>query len=229
MHVDSIAKGGLMEVEVRCSGKTVNFKSEVAYNVNSSILIAPIKVNEQTIGFSDNCQVNFLYVYEGKLYLWENAAVKLVKYDGAVYHKIDIFGDGKPFNRRDSYRMYVGEDMPVYVNTASGPSALSVLVKDISETGVGFITKEDIDVDRTIRLKLKDNNSILNLSGIIVRKEFLSNLGSFLYGCRFNEKNDKLSKYIAKKQGEALRKKNSTGNAPLPREIGSKSPELLSK
>ncbi|MBP1756060.1 MAG: hypothetical protein H6Q59_2458 [Firmicutes bacterium] len=221
MHVDSIGKGGLVEVEVRCNGKSMNFKSEVAHVVNNSILIDPIKVNEQTIGFSDNCKINFLYVHEEKLFLWESVFVKLVKYDGAVYHKIDIYGEGKPYNRRDSYRMYIGEDMPVYVNTATGPSALSVLIKDISETGVGFIAKDDIDVDRTIRLKLKDNNTILSLSGVIVRKEFLSNLGSFLYGCRFNEKNDKLSRYIAKKQSEALRKKN-IASTPLRREAGAK-------
>jgi hypothetical protein len=229
LHIDSIAKGGLMEVEVRCNGKTVTFKSEVAHIVNSSILIAPIKVNEQTIGFSESCQINFLYVSEGKLFLWERANVKLVKYDGVIYHKIDIFGDGKPFNRRDSYRMFIGEDMPVYVNTASGPTALSVLIKDLSETGVGFIAKEDIDIDRTIRLKLKDNNMILNLSGIIVRKEFLNNLGSYLYGCRFNEKNDKLSKFIAKKQGEALRKKNTGGNIAQTRETSVKYAEVLNR
>ena len=228
MYIDSISKGGLMEVEVRCNGKNVNFKSEVAHVVNNSILIAPIKVNEQTIGFSDNCQVNFLYVSDGKLYLWESASIKLVRYDGGIYHKIDIFGEGKPFNRRDAYRMYVGEDMPVYVNTASGPTAISVLVKDISETGVGFIAKDDIDIDRTIRLKLKDNNTILNLSGVIVRKEYLSNIGSFHYGCHFNEKNDKLSKYIAKKQGEALRKK-ITGYTPLNKgnSINSKPTEMV--
>lgn len=229
MHIDSISKGGLMEVEVKCNGKTVTFKSEVAHIVNNSILIAPIKVNEQTIGFSDSCQINFLYVSEGKLYLWERAYVKLVKYDGVIYHKIDIFGDGTPFNRRDSYRMYIGEDMPLYVNTASGPTALSVLIKDLSETGVGFIAKEDIDIERTIRLKLKDNNIVLNLSGIIVRKEFLNNLGCYLYGCRFNEKNDKLSKYIAKKQGEALRKKNTGGNTLYTRDSGSKYAEVLNK
>ncbi len=222
MHVDSIAKGGLMEVEVRCNGKTVTFKSEVAHIVGNSILISPIKVNEQTIGFSESCQINFLYVSEGKLFLWEKVDIKLVKYDGIIYHKIDIYGDGKPFNRRDSYRMYIGEDMPLYVNSASGPIALSVLIKDISETGVGFISKEDIDVERTIRLKLKDNNLILSISGIIVRKEFLSNLGSYLYGCRFNEKNDKLSKYIAKKQGEVLRKKNTGGTISHTRASGSK-------
>jgi c-di-GMP-binding flagellar brake protein YcgR len=218
LHVDDISKGGSMEVEVKCNGKTMNFKSDVVLVKNNSVLVTSIKVNEQTIGFSDKYQINFLYKSEGRLYIWENVTVRLVKYDGSVYHMIDLSGDGKPYNRRDSYRMYIGEDMPVYVNTATGPSALSVLVKDISETGVGFITKDDIDIDRTIRLKLKDNSSIISLSGVIVRKEFLENLGSFLYGCKFNEKNTKLGKFIAKRQAELLKKKTSSYSSPSQKE-----------
>jgi len=110
--------------------------------------------------------------------------------------------------------MYIGEDMPLYVNTANGPLALSVLVKDLSETGVAFITKEELDIDRIVRLKIKDKNLILNMSAVIVRKEFLPHLDSFLYGCKFNERNNKLGNYIARKQGEALRKR--TGNYSSP-------------
>jgi c-di-GMP-binding flagellar brake protein YcgR len=211
-----------MEIEVKCYGKTVNFKSEIALVKNNSVLIAPIKVDDQTIGFSENCQINFLYKLDGKLFIWENVPIKLVKYDGSIYHKIDIFGEGVPHNRRDAFRMYIGEDMPLYVNTATGPTALSVLVKDISDTGVGFITKEDMDVNRTIRLKLKDNKALISLSGIIVRKEFLSNLGAFHYGCKFNEKNNSLGKYIAKRQVELLRKKTNLYSSPFSKEIPSK-------
>lgn len=229
MHIDEISKGGAVELEVKCNGKNMNFKSDIVVVKNSSVLINTIKVNDQTIGFSDKFQINFLYKSDGRLFLWENVGVKLVKYDGGIYHKIDLSGEGKPYNRRDAYRMYIGEDMPVYVNTASGPTALSVLVKDISETGVGFITKDDIDIDRTIRLKLKDNNSIISLSGVIVRKEFLNNLGSFLYGCKFNEKSTHLAKYIAKKQGEILRKKTMTQPLVKDKSGKSKKPEMAEK
>jgi c-di-GMP-binding flagellar brake protein YcgR len=209
LQIEEIPEGGNIELEVRYSGHTMSFRSDIITIKNNSILISTIKVNDQTIGFSEKCQLNFLYKMDGKVYIWENVFVKLVKYDGNICHKIDLFGDGKPYNRRDSYRMYIGEDMPLYVNSATGPTAISVLVKDISETGVAFITKDEIDIDRTFRLKLKDNVTTISLSGVIVRKDFLQNLNSYLYGCRFNEKNDKLGKYIAKKQGELLRKKVS--------------------
>lgn len=207
MQIDDIPKGGNIELEVKLNGHAMSFRSDVVAIKNNSVLINSIKVNDQTIGFSDKCQLNFIFKSENKVFIWENVSVKLVKFDGNVYHKIDLYGEGKPYNRRDSYRMYIGEDMPLYVNTASGPTAISVLVKDISETGVAFITKEEIDIDRTIRLKLKDNNALISLSGVIIRKDFLPNLNSFLYGCRFNEKYNKLGKFIAKKQGEQLRMK----------------------
>lgn len=214
MLLDEVSIGGDIELEVKCNGKFMNFQSNVVEKHSNSILINTIKVNDQMVGFSDICQINFLYKIDGQLYLWENVDVKLVKYKDIIYHKIDFAGDGKPYNRRESFRMYIGEDMPLYVNTSSGPVAIQVLVKDISETGVAVITKEEFDVERTVRLKLKDYNNTLSLSAVIVRKEFLDHLNSFLYGCKFIEKNSRLSKYIAKKQGEQLRKKLSNFSSP---------------
>lgn len=210
MQIDEIAVGGSIEIEVVLTGKAINFKSEVVFIKQYSILINSIKFNDQTVGFSDKYKINFLYKHEGKLYKWENVSIKLVRFDGGIYHKIDLAGEGRPYNRREYFRLYIGEEMPVYINTANGATALSVLVKDISESGVGFITKEDIDVDRTIRLKLKSENSVISLAGVIVRKEFLENIKANLYGCKFYEKNNALGKYIAKRQNELIKKRLSS-------------------
>jgi c-di-GMP-binding flagellar brake protein YcgR len=212
--ISEIPIGSKVELEVRYSGRTLSFDSDVKLIINNTILITPIVFNDQTVGFNDNCRINLIVKVDGKVYLWNNVTVKLVRYDGAIYHKVDAEGKGVPYNRREAYRMYIGEDMPLYVNTANGPLALSVLVKDLSETGVAFITKEELDIDRIVRLKIKDKNLILNMSAVIVRKEFLPHLDSFLYGCKFNERNNKLGNYIARKQGEALRKR--TGNYSSP-------------
>jgi len=193
----------------------MSFNSEILFLHNDSIFINPIIVNERTIGINDKCRINLIVKIEGKVFLWENVEIKLVRYDGNIYHRISIQGEGKPYNRREAYRMYIGEDMPVYINTATGPYLINVLVKDISETGVGFITNEDLDIDRMIRLKIKDFNNIIALTGVIVRKEYLPHLDSYLYGCKFNEKNDKLGKFIARKQGEQLRKRLNTYSSPI--------------
>lgn len=222
LRIDEISKEGSIELEVKYNGNTASFFSEIVLVRENSVLITSIKVNEHTVGFSDKCTINFLYKFDGRLYIWENVSVKLVRYDGAIYHKVDMVGEGKPYNRRDSYRMYIGEDMPLYINSPSGPTAITVLVKDISETGVAFISKEDININRTIRLKLKDHNMLISLSGVIVRKEYLEHLDSFVYGCKFNEKNNRLGKYIARRQGEQLRMKTTTYSSPPKLDYSSK-------
>lgn len=215
MLIDEIPIGASIEIEVRFCGRSMSFNSEVLLLHNNSIFINPIKVNERTIGFNDKCRINLIVKNEGKVFLWENVEARLVKYSGNIYHRISMQGEGKPYNRREAYRMYIGEDMPVYINTAAGPHLINVLVKDISETGVGFITKEDLEVDRMIRLKLKDFNNVIVITGAIVRKEYLPHLDSYLYGCKFNEKNDKLGKFIARKQGELLRKRLNSYSSPV--------------
>ena len=104
--------------------------------------------------------------------------------------------------------------MPIYINSASGPVQLKVLIKDISETGISIITKEDLDLKRTFRIKIKDDHFLINTSARIIRKEFITNLDSFLYGCKFIEKNNTLGKYIAKKQAEELRRRSEFFSNP---------------
>lgn len=212
--LDEISKGSNMELEIKYNGKTMSFRSNIILVKSNAVLINTIKVNDQTVGFSEKCTINFLYNMDEKLYIWENVAVKLVKYEGIVYHRIDMFGHGKPYNRRENFRMYIGEDMPLYVNTAAGPTAIQVLVKDISVSGFAFLTTQEIDLDRIVRLKMKNNNSFHSLSAFIVRKEFITHLNTYLYGCKFHEKYAFLGKYIAQKQGELLRKKSSTISSP---------------
>jgi c-di-GMP-binding flagellar brake protein YcgR len=211
LQISEIQIGAKIEVEVKYNGRNVSFRSQVVFIQDSSVVVNAITVDEQTLGFSENCQINFLYIVDGKVFAWENVTVKLIKYEGKLYHLIVLSGEGIPYNRRNSYRMYIGEDMPLYINTPNGSSAINVLVKDISENGVAFITKDDLSINRTFRLKLKDsNNRFITLSGIIIRKEYLEHLQSYLYGCRFNENNSTLGRYIAQRQIELLRKKSSS-------------------
>jgi len=219
LKIEEISIGGAVELDVRCNGKFMNFRSDIVVVKEKSILVNSIKVGEQTIGFTDLCYINFLFKQEGKVFIWENVSVSLIKINGVVYHKIDLLGDGMQYNRRNAYRLYIGEEMPIYINTVSGLSALSVLIKDISETGIGFIFKEELSTDRTFRFKFKDDKRVMDLSGMIIRKEYLDHLKSFLYGGKFIEKNAILSNYIVNKQSEELKRRNSYYSSSLSRSI----------
>ncbi len=215
MLIDNIPSAANIELDVKCNGHTMVFNSNIEFIIDNSILISAIKVDDQTVGFTDDCTINFIVkLDDGKVYIWYDVTVKLVRYNGLIYNKIDLQGEGKAYNRRQAYRTYIGEEMPIYINSASGPVQLKVLIKDISETGISIITKEDLDLKRTFRIKIKDDHFLINTSASIVRKEFITNLDSFLYGCKFIEKNNTLGKYIAKKQAEELRRRSEFFSNP---------------
>lgn len=219
MNVEEMLKGAVIELEVKCNGKAINFQSKIAFIAGNTVLIDGIQVDQQTIGFNDTCSINFLYKENGKVYVWSDITAILVKYRGNIYHKIDLYGSGKSYNRREAYRLYLGENMFIYINTVKGQTSLSVLIKDISETGVGFITKEELDVNRTFRLQIKDSSSLISLSGRIVRKVKLDQLDSFLYGGKFIEKTPGLSKFIARRQGEQLKGKSQIFSTSVHRDV----------
>lgn len=219
MRIEEIVVGGSIELDVRFNGKFMNFRSDVVLIKDNCILINCIKVGDQRVGFNDQCYINFYYKQDGKLWFWENVTVSLVKFNGDAYHKVDMIGEGKQYNRRNAFRLYIGEEMPIYINTSSGLTALTVIIKDISETGLGFISKEELNPDRTFRLKFKDDKKAIDLSGKIIRKESLEHLGSYLYGCKFNEKNNLLANYIMNKQSEELKRRNSYYSSSLSRKV----------
>lgn len=198
-----------LELEVKCSGKSLNFHSAVALVKEDFILIKKIMVDGRTIGFSNKCSINLLVNEDDILYAWKDVKVTLVRYDGSVYHKIENPKSVKePHNRRGSYRVFIGEDMHVFLNAANGQEALTVLVKDLSESGIGFITKEELDIGRIVRIKFRKDRPIINLSATLVRKESNENLGNYTYGGLFLQRSPELSRYIAKRQREYLKEHN---------------------
>ena len=211
--IGDIVIGDNIEVEVKIQGHTMSFTSQVVMIIDDILLISPIKSDDQTVGFSENCVVSVLYNLNGRIYRWKDIDLKLIKYDGLIYHSTVLEGKGQPYNRRNAYRLYLGMEMLLYYNSSQGPAAISVNVKDISELGVSFITNEELELNRRFHLSFRDGTTRLNLEGSIIRMEYMQHLGSYVYGCKFYDKNYLLSKYIARKQGEILRQKNTTYNA----------------
>jgi hypothetical protein len=198
-----------MELEVKYSGNTINFKKEIVSVNGNTVMVSAFTINDQTLGFSEKCTINFYYQMEDKLFIWENVTVKLIKYNNKPYHRIELSGEGELFHHRGAYRLYIGEEMPMSINTPTGISTLTVLVKDISETGVGFVTEEEIDLSLVVHFKIQDGISNISLYGFVIRKEFQENIHSYIYGCKLHDINMQLSKYIAKRQNELLRMKNN--------------------
>lgn len=187
---------------------TVGLKSkDLATNIvevhADHVLLKPILVDGRTVGFGDTCTIDFLYLQDQVVYAWHSVSLPLVKIKGSTYYRVALVGEARPYNRRGSFRVYVGETMNITVFQSSGPQPFNVLVRDISETGFGFVSKEEYEISRTIRLSIPlTDRKTLVLSATIVRRDFNEEKGTYNYGCKFVEPNSYLSSYLMTKQRE---------------------------
>ena len=172
------------------------------------VLLRPILVDGRTVGFGNTCTIDFLYLQDSVVYAWHSVTLPLVKIKGNTYYRLTLTGEARPYNRRGSFRVYVGETMAITVFQSSGPQPFNVLVRDISETGFGFVSKEEYEISRTIRLSIPlTDRKTLVLSATIVRRDFNEEKGTYNYGCKFVEKNNRLVTYLMHLQQERQRQK----------------------
>lgn len=197
-----------VELEIILNGKKTTLLTSVEQIVGQTVLLTPIQLNGKVVGFPPDCLVNFLYIDEKHVYCWKNVKVKAVRYEKKIYHSAELVADAEILNRRGAYRVYMGQQMLLTAFSANGPKNYQVHLKDVSETGMAFFSKEEFDVGRTVRLHLAiKKGTELQLSAQIIRIQDFENRQDKLYGCKFVEKNNRLVGFLMHLQQERQRQK----------------------
>lgn len=197
-----------VELEIMMNGKKTTLLTAVEQIVGTTVLLTPIQINGKVVGFPPDCMVNLLYVGDNQVFCWKNVKIKAVRYEKKIYHSAELVADAEILNRRGAYRVYIGEQMLLTAFSANGPKNYRVLLKDISETGMAFFSKEEFDVGRTVRLTLSiKKGHELPLSSQIIRIQDFEHRQEKLYGCKFVEKNNRLVSVLMHLQQERQRQK----------------------
>ena len=211
MQLGDLEPNHSVELQVSMNGKNITLLTVLEQSVAPSALLSPLTMNGKVVGFPATCDISFLYPTKDKVYVWYGVKMKTVRYENKIYHSAELIGDADTINRRGAYRVYIGERMKITTFTSEGPKPVEVLIKDISETGFAFLSPENFDVGRTVRLNLDLEKGILKLSAQLVRIQTLENRQDILYGCQFSEHNSLLGAYLMKIQQR--RQKEKMGNA----------------
>lgn len=191
----------------------LDFNSEIRVVRDEYILIDLIVVNEKIVNFPNNVNVSMVYFDEGeKLFVWNDVKIVPVKFkDGNKYHKISMpIEEGKKYNRRRHFRLYVGEEMRV--DLMKGPEKLSILpiIKDVSASGFCFIYQGELDIGHRVKLFFdsEEEKRQIEFSGKVVRVQFNENLNSNMYGCSIFDPAGTLGKLINGIQQKKLSEKS---------------------
>lgn len=211
MTIADLAEHSVVTLVVTMGMKSRDLTTTIAQVNPDYILLEPILIDGKTVGFGSSCTIDLVYVEEPAVFGWRSVSLSLTKTKGKVYYKIPLSEEAQPYNRRNAFRVYIGETMQIFVFQHTGPKPFDVLVRDISETGFGFISKEKYDVSRTVRftIPLTDRKS-LALAAKIVRREFDEEKQTYSYGCKFAESSASLSGYLMQRQRERQQDKMDT-------------------
>ena len=198
-----------VELEILHDGQKTTLLTTVEGMINNSVLLTPIHINGKIVGFPSKFTVNLLYPEDGHVFCWSNVTVKAVRYHGHVYHYVTLNGSGIPQNRRGAYRVFIGETKILYHRSNFGTKMYEVMVRDISETGMCFMSGESFEIGRPVHLQLRKSggDELTFRAKILWKRENPNRNTTFLYGCKFTEKSKYLSSYLMSVQQSRQRKR----------------------
>ena len=198
-----------VELEILHDGRKTTLLTSVETIIKNNVLLTPIHIDGKIVGFPAKFTVNLLYPEDGQVFCWSDVTVKAVRHHTHIYHMVELHGHAEVLNRRGAYRVFIGENMNVLKLTASGAQLYEVYVRDISETGTCFMSKAEFTVGRNLRLQIrfKSGQELSLRCQVIWKRENPNRKTTFLYGCRFTEKNKVLNSYLMNVQQAKQRKK----------------------
>lgn len=217
MQIDDLTPGLSISFIIHLNNEELQFESRIleVYSHRHTLLAEGVFADNKIIAFRGKGLVVDLIVTfpDDKPQLFKNVTTTVVKRsDGTLCYTIHSIAGGKTYNRRQSYRCYVG--IETAIQCGRNRAAHDAIIKDISYSGFSVVIKENLQLEnnQTIHVVLNDymedtaETFNFHLYGLIARMQELEN-GLFLYGCRLNNPVQGLEQYIIKKERAVLRKR----------------------
>lgn len=216
MNLDELQPGQLATIIVSYGKEHMEFNTmlEDVYPKKRIICAAPVLKNDKPISFNSTAvQTHLVVFFEDKTpQIFHNVKILLTRRDKtSVWYSISAPSNSIDYNRRKSYRCYLGMDTSIMV----GPhhAAYDAILKDISVGGFSFTMDSfrNCSVGEMAHLILKDyieelkENFTFSIYGIILTKRELEN-NRTIYGCRITSNTFGIDSYIAKKERVRLQK-----------------------
>lgn len=221
MRIEELIPGMTISFLVNINGKQLDFDSKIidVFPKRNLVLADVVYRRDKVVSFQgDNIIVDVVVnTGEDKPQIFRNVIVKtLKKSTGEFCYNLICDTESKTFNRRESYRCFLG--LSTQVHTGMGRIPLPAILRDVSINGFSIVCDRELGLglNHVLHVELKDTIEERNekfefqLYGLITRIHKLKN-GKILYGCRLNNSIPKLEAYIMKKERIRLRN-NSGGN-----------------
>lgn len=216
MDITELNEGALLIVKsayydhVEEDDSSVSFETRCVTVLKHGIMVDEIHDEGSPISFRSEKVKNDLYwIDEGKPpIVWEDVSIFRVKRKGESFHAIAQKRVGYKLNRRNSFRVPVGNRGVARLGVSR--KTANVVVKDVSCSGFAIIVEPEhiIEMGDSIRVVYDDIGLNVALNGFCVRKEKLRD-GRNVYGCVLDAFYGEIREYVNRKQQEIVARKKS--------------------
>ena len=228
ININELLPGSMISLTARKGDKSYRFESFVLEFQEEEdldfiktlkgdyVIVEPIRVEDKMVKFSAEGVTYFLIGnHKEKPYLFENVSIgkiNLPLYGTAHILRSEV--EGKRFNRRDYFRLWLGQHCNIAFRGSKAQH--DAMVKDISSTGIGLIIKKEYEVSVGDEVEIQFNFEKYNeqkedytftlhtLKGEVVRIVD-KNEKANLVGCRITEGQEEVRKFVAVRQRERNR------------------------
>lgn len=222
MRIEELTAGCSVSFYVKIGNQQLTFESSIL-DVNPKkhlVLSEAILKDGKVLAFKGNAiSVDMVVsVSDGKPLLFESIDIEPLRLpDNTFVYSLSSTKDGIPFNRRGSYRCFIGN--PVFLRNSREMKEYSVILRDVSVTGFsitcGTETELELAPNQMVHVLLEDyleeidQNFSFHLYGLMVRKQEMEN-NKILYGFKLNTSVTGLDNYLTQK--ERIRIKKNRGS-----------------
>ena len=228
MQIKEMILGRKLEILVDREGYTYRLVSKVEGTAEGSVAVSSIVAKGRMFHFEDTDDVTIIYRGEERMWKWEHVKTGLARLEGETVHTFSSREPGQVYNRRESFRVPIGESLLMYrvitEKTEEDGEEKEVektipfegLLADLSVNGAGVYTDEELEMDSIIGFDMPTHLGIMSCRGKVVRRmDVYDKPFRNFYGCEFTKIRKELERYLFERQRLMLQKQRGGENVRL--------------
>lgn len=219
MQIKEMVLGRKLEILVDREGYTYRLVSKVEGTTEGSVAVSAIVAKGRMFHFEETDDVTIVYRGGERMWKWDHVKTGVARLDGETVHTFSSKEQGQIYNRRESFRVPIGENLLMYrveiekteedgeVKEIEKTFPFEGLLADLSVNGAGFFTDEELKVDMLIGFDMPTHLGIMSCRGKIVRRaDVYDKPFRNFYGCEFTKSRRELERYLFERQRLMLQK-----------------------
>lgn len=165
------------------------------------IVITAILENDTILDPETMSNVEVVSIVKDGLYTYKTCKLTAIECNGMRSYAITCDDDVSKDNRREYFRVFVGEIGKISITSIDGSKIeMEGIIKDISINGMGVILNREIKIGSKMSVIYNFEGLNIHLLGEVIRAEKVPGRKYFSYGCKFYSSNPLVNRVIILKQ-----------------------------